>query len=408
MLFRSAAVMGGRTALVRETVRRHKGGRQIPVEVNAAPIVDRTGAVAAISIVFRDITERKHADERQRVLMAELAHRSRNIMAVIQSIVAQSLAGATDIEAAADAMIGRLHALAETNNVLTDEVFAGAPLAEIVARELNSFGGRAEVAGPRVLLNARVAQTMALVIHELATNAAKYGALSASAGRLRVSWRVETRDDAARLLFEWVESGGPPVPPPSHRGFGTQLITRVASTDFKCVPTLEYGEGLAYRFDAPLATLGRLEGETPVRSRLQAGVLRDFYDAWSSLKSGNGSLPALGKFNRERFASTGGLTLAEISRDGEVRFIETGRALTERVGRPLETAGLTDDDLQSWRAAYGSCAKTQTPCYEHLRFDFAAGEPLTFERLLLPFARGGKRVTHLAGMVVFSGRAGAE
>jgi two-component system CheB/CheR fusion protein len=376
------------------------------------PLRNEAGEVTGISVVAEEVTERKRAGQRQTMLMQELAHRGKNLLAVIQSIANRTLTPDRPPNEARDAFRGRLRALANTYGALTDEAFEGAPLDEILRLELRSFGARSRIEGPRIMLTARVAQSFALVAHELATNAAKYGALSVPTGMLSATWRTEGPPDAPpeerRFIFEWIERSGPASKPPARKGFGTTLITGVIGADLDCTPELVYDEkGFRYRIEAPLASVGAVLEPSSVRSQLRSDIMRGFYDAWEAAKGPDGQTPQFHRFDRRRFEATGGLTLAEVAADGSVTLVETGKALTEWMGRPVELGDLAEEDPDSLLEAYRRCARGTAPCYEHLRFRFSEHEGLTFERLLMPLSRGGQRVTHVAGLVVYSGAAGA-
>ncbi len=383
---------------------RRSDGTLVPVMAATAPLRDKVGAVVGVLGGFLDLTERQRADERQRVLMRELAHRGKNLLAVIQSIVAQTMAASETLTQAADAVDGRLQALARTYGRLTDEAFEGAPLDEIVTAELSSFGDSAHISGPKVMLTAKVAQTFALVVHELATNAAKYGALSSSTGRVDVSWAVSGAQSKRNLEFAWVESGGPPMSVPTHRGFGSTLVSQVAAAEFDCTPEIRYDRaGFSYRLVSPLAQLGAVLDASPVRRKLKSAMLRDFYDAWASLRGPRDQVPIFARFDRERFSAGGCLTIAECAPNGSVKLIEVGKALSERMGRAAADGDLMSEDPVSVAEAYRRCSHSGKPCYEQLRFDFGDGDPVTFERLLMPFSQGGRRITHVVGIAVFTG-----
>lgn len=132
--------------------------------------------------------------------------------------------------------------------------------------------------------------------------------------------------------------------------------------------------------------------------------MRTFFDVWAGQLGQDGQLPQFERFDRKRFEAMGGLTVASISDNGDVRFVEVGRALTERLGRLISQEDVATDEPDSLADAYRRCARGGVPCYEHLRFDFGDDNVVTFERLLVPFSRGGPRVTHIAGLVVYSGR----
>jgi two-component sensor histidine kinase len=141
--------------------------------------------------------------------------------------------------------------------MLVQGVFEGAPVAEIVRLECEAFSDRVKTAGPKVMLNSRAAQTFALIVHELATNATKHGALSKPGGSVAIGWFIEGTSTAeAKFKFQWLERGGPPVAPPSRKGFGRLLIEKAAAQEFSAPPKTSFApEGLSYEFDAPLSVV---------------------------------------------------------------------------------------------------------------------------------------------------------
>ncbi|WP_374471076.1 sensor histidine kinase [Phenylobacterium sp.] len=175
----------------------------------------------------QDITEEVAARERQALMMAELNHRVKNNLATVQSMAAQTARSARNLASFKADFEGRLVALARTHDVLTSNAWTGAELSVLAARELDAFRGRVSIEGPRACLSAAQAQAIGLILHELATNAAKYGALSAPEGRVALSWRAE----AGTLALCWTEAGGPPVQEPGRRGFGSRLIAALAKGD---------------------------------------------------------------------------------------------------------------------------------------------------------------------------------
>lgn len=176
----------------------------------------------AIAGASRDISELKEADALQRLLMNELNHRVKNTLATVQSIASQTLRGATDLTQARQALEARIISLALAHDLLTERSWTGADLRDVVGQALAPFteGGRFDVAGPSVHVPPRHTLTLSLVLHELATNAAKYGALAVPEGRVTLRWT----SDAGRMHLVWHESGGPPVAGPTRRGFGSRLI----------------------------------------------------------------------------------------------------------------------------------------------------------------------------------------
>jgi len=189
----------------------------------AAATVDLRGRITRISGVTMDITDRKRAEERQAFLAREVDHRARNVLAVVQSMLRLTKAETT--EAYVTAVEGRISALSRAHMLLSECRWEGADLRRLVDEELEPYrNADARVViteGAVLLLDSRRAQTVALVLHELATNAAKHGALVLSSGRIKLGWRLE----GSFLVLEWSESGGPPVHSPSSRGYGMRVIS---------------------------------------------------------------------------------------------------------------------------------------------------------------------------------------
>lgn len=194
----------------------------------------------------RDISQRKASEARQRVLVGELQHRIKNSLAMVNAIAVQTLRG-EDIAERRTTFSARLAALAEAQDMLTAESWQSAPIRAVVDRALAphiSGPERFNVDGPDVDLSARQALSLSLTIHELATNAAKYGAMSVADGVVRIDWGLAYAEDGEPLFtFIWTEIGGPVVSPPKHSGFGTRLITRVLAADFDGKVSIEYAPG---------------------------------------------------------------------------------------------------------------------------------------------------------------------
>jgi PAS domain S-box-containing protein len=170
-----------------------------------------------------DVTARKKAEQAQRMLVGELQHRVKNTLATVQAMASQTLHSATAAER--ESFVARLHALGNAHDVLTQENWSRAPLRDVVCSALEPFQKeRIAIVGPNVALAASQALVMTLVLHELATNAVKYGALSNTTGRVRIDWTIEEGSNGARLHFCWEERGGPVVKEPRERGFGSRLI----------------------------------------------------------------------------------------------------------------------------------------------------------------------------------------
>ncbi|MBU1376426.1 MAG: PAS domain-containing protein [Alphaproteobacteria bacterium] len=242
-------------------VRHRDGGyrwvldRAVAFERNAQGRVVKTLSAAL------DIDERKRAEERRTLLINELNHRVKNTLASVQSIARQTLRSARTPDEMADVFTGRLIALASAHDVLTRENWEGAGLTKIVEVALAPFDERRIArSGPDVRLDARAALALGMALHELATNASKYGALSNETGAVRLAWRVREDDALPTLELEWRESGGPPVVAPKRRGFGSRLLTQGVRSELNGAATLDFApDGLVCRITASLEPTPLLE-----------------------------------------------------------------------------------------------------------------------------------------------------
>ncbi len=190
---------------------------------------DPEGEVIGIG-VFQDITARKRAEEEQKLVVRELHHRVKNSLATVQAVVTFSLRHAKSLDGFRDTIYQRIDALARSHSLLTDDEFGGLLLRDMLTSELGAYddGVRVTLQGPPVYLNTDFAMTFSLAVHELSTNAAKYGALSNASGRIDVSWDVRQGDRGRTLTLNWQETGGPKIEAePDHKGFGSVLIHRL-------------------------------------------------------------------------------------------------------------------------------------------------------------------------------------
>ena len=234
---------------------RFADGGSITMLAHATPLRDGAGRVVGAVAAGVDITERKRAEEHQQLLLAELSHRVKNTLAVVQGIASRTLAGERPVAEVRAVLADRLRALAHTHSLLTANAWRGVSLQALAEGELKPYGQRAGIGGADLLLPPRAALTLGLVLHELATNAAKHGALSAPEGRVGVEWEVSGPDEERRLRLAWRERGGPPVREPERRGFGRMLIERAPEHDLGGTGRLDFRlEGLAYDLDVPLDT----------------------------------------------------------------------------------------------------------------------------------------------------------
>jgi two-component system CheB/CheR fusion protein len=194
--------------------------------VSIAPIKD-SKRVIAISTTIEDITERRRSEKRQLLMNRELSHRVKNTLAVIQAMARHTLRTSPDPAAFTSAFEGRLRALSIAHNLLTSSEWEGAELSELAREQLAphlSGAGRLRLDGPPLLISPGMATSLGLVLHELGTNAAKFGALSVPNGSVTLKWRVSPSTPHKTLTIEWTESGGPAVHPPTRKGFGSVLI----------------------------------------------------------------------------------------------------------------------------------------------------------------------------------------
>ncbi|HVI33811.1 sensor histidine kinase [Phenylobacterium sp.] len=238
---------GGRYVTEHRTTARD--GTQRWVRGSGQVLFGQDGVASHVLGTVQDITEEVQARDRQALMMAELNHRVKNNLATVQSMAAQTARHATDLKAFTEDFEGRLVALARTHDVLTHNAWVGAELSVLVARELEAFRGRVRTSGPEVRLTAGQALAVGLMLHELATNAAKYGALTTTDGRIDVAWSLVRGE----LALTWTESGGPLVSPPVHAGFGTRLIGGLTRSDLQGrTETVWRPEGLQFELRAPL------------------------------------------------------------------------------------------------------------------------------------------------------------
>ncbi len=227
--------------------------RAVPIRPVGGQVTEWFGAAT-------DITERKLHDEHQRLLVNELNHRVKNTLAIVQSMAVQTLRNGGDTALAAERFEARLHALAQAHDVLTRKFWESAQIEEIVRIAVapgEDETGRFDLHGPAVDLDPQRALALSMALHELCTNATKYGALSVPAGRVEIHWTRDTDGGQARLVLCWEERGGPPVVAPTRRGFGTRLIERGLRHDLRGEVTLTFAPtGVACRITAPLPNEG--------------------------------------------------------------------------------------------------------------------------------------------------------
>ena len=235
-----------------ETVRRCKDGSLINISLTVSPVKDNQGRVIGASKIARDIRERKQAEASKELLLREIKHRVKNMLASVHAIAAQSFKNATPAER--EIFTGRLQALARAHDLLTRQDWQSASVAQLAELALVPFtDGRKQrivTSGAPILLSPNKALLVSMLLHELATNAVKYGALSNDSGTIGLRWNND--DDVDRLTLEWQEAGGPPVSPPGRRGFGTRMIERAHQGEKGSALFDFQASGLVCRMQLPL------------------------------------------------------------------------------------------------------------------------------------------------------------
>jgi PAS domain S-box-containing protein len=205
-------------------------GTRVPFIPYPTPIHDETGKLVGAVNMLVDITDRKRAEEQHNLLVRELHHRVKNTLAMVQAITGSTARATDNIEDFKTALFGRIQSLAKTHLLLSDEERA-VSFAHVLRSELGAFDDgsheRIVLSGPDVPLTSQLAVSLGMAIHELTTNAAKYGSLSVYGGKVEVNWSVTIGATRRTLSFDWVESGGPPVTQPQRQGFGSRLLAYV-------------------------------------------------------------------------------------------------------------------------------------------------------------------------------------
>jgi two-component sensor histidine kinase len=228
-------------------------GREEPIPALKSSLTEANAVVAAQQRASEELGKRA---AHQKLLLHELSHRVKNILAVVQSIIQRTVADGRSVTEAREILTERLLALARAQEVLMRTEWSGASLREIVEAEVAPFSNRVTIEGPPITVKGAMVQTFALVLHELATNAVKHGSLASKGGRLAVSWSIGERDEAKRFKFRWEEKGGTSVKPPVRKGFGTTLLEGAVAAESGVQPTLSFCQsGFVYEIDAPLSTV---------------------------------------------------------------------------------------------------------------------------------------------------------
>lgn len=208
------------------------------------------------AVLSDEVASRKSAEDRLKVLIHELNHRVRNVMAVTQAVVRLSFTPGLSLAEIQKTCEGRLQALAKAMSILTASDWKSVSLRSLISDDILPFAGRIEIEGPDIALRARTAQTFSLLLYELATNAAKHGALSVPDGRVSLTWQIDNLGSDPVFHLHWKESGGPAVETPTRKGFGELLVRRIAPRDMAGKSEVRYdAAGFEYELQAPLREL---------------------------------------------------------------------------------------------------------------------------------------------------------
>jgi PAS domain S-box-containing protein len=231
-------------------------GREIWLEQSSRAEFDAAGHVVHVRGLTLDVTERKQAEEHQSILMAELNHRVRNVLARVAMVAMSTRQGSSSMDDFVLRLNGRIQAMAVAHSVLSQSRWHGAELRDLLRQQLAPYTTdvNTTISGSDVMLTAEATQALAMVLHELVTNAAKYGALSSPDGRVSVHWdRHSHGDAAASLTIEWREIGGPPIVAPIQSGYGTNLIRELIPHELGGKVDLVFAaEGACCRIEIPL------------------------------------------------------------------------------------------------------------------------------------------------------------
>jgi PAS domain S-box-containing protein len=245
-LARIEAAFAGNSVGGSEISYRRKDGSLFWSAILISPVRNESGDVVQHFASFVDLTDHKREQAQSRMLIGELNHRVKNTLAAVQSIVWQALRNTSDPAVIRESIESRLFALSRSHDLLTLENWEGAGLLDLIKAALEPFGvanGRSEhfvITGRNIRVSPNVALALGIAFHELATNAVKYGAFSNKAGSVLISWTIERSPEGNRLTLRWQEKDGPPVTPPSRKGFGSRVIERGLAHELEGTVDLDY------------------------------------------------------------------------------------------------------------------------------------------------------------------------
>lgn len=257
VLARMGSALAAGTSFQGEAINYRKDGSTYAVEWLITPVRDAAGEVTHWVSAQRDVTARHQAEAHQRLLVRELHHRVRNTLTTVQAIMSATVRSSPTMSEFQHAFAGRMTSLANTHALLTEDRIQAVLFDDLLRAELqpheNGLPARIKLQGPTVELPSELAVPIGMAVHELTTNAAKYGALAEYDGRVEVTWWVLTEPDGQRLRWEWNEHDGPPVALPTREGFGSRLLQRVLTDQIQAVVAIAFEpDGLRVTVDVPL------------------------------------------------------------------------------------------------------------------------------------------------------------
>jgi PAS domain S-box-containing protein len=241
-----------------EAIAERPDGTRVPFIPFPTPLHDGSGRLVGAVNMLVDITHRKQEEEKQALLVRELHHRVKNTLATVQAIMSSTIRASTSLDEFQQAFIGRVASLAKTHSLLADDQWQTVLFRDLLCVELDPYDDdsarRVRLTGPPVELPSSLAVPIGMAVHELTTNAVKYGALAELGGSVEVTWSIADGDAGRRLLWTWIERNGPPVQPPQHQGFGSRLLQRVLTSQIHAEVEVKFeAEGLRVHVEVPLS-----------------------------------------------------------------------------------------------------------------------------------------------------------
>jgi PAS domain S-box-containing protein len=381
-------------------------------EASELPLVVDGEINGAVS-VWHDVTEHKRKDEQTAILLRELSHRSKNLLSVIESILRQSAKGGGSKEEFVRRFSERLRALANSHDLLAKHNSLCVSMTDLIFSQVGHHWEpgqrRISISGLGLRLKPDAAQMIGMALHELSTNAAKYGALSNQTGRVSISWMVDF-EGASEPMFQlkWAERGGPPVTVPKRQGFGSTVIQRVTGQALKGSASLDYfPDGIVWVLRAPRSSVVDATHQDAARAeRMRSPDLVRLQRVWTD-RHRDGRPPRLADMTLDEIGRQDNLIIATVDREmtpPRVRFVSIGKALTERLalrGEGRENEFTEAEILGAEEGAYRRCIRSAKPAYEYAYFNLREGRSFFFERLLLPLSDDGETISHVIGMASF-------